>query len=210
MILGLLAQHGAMHGHQLRRTGELTNVQAWGGITGGAIYRELHRLEDEGLIAPVRREQVGRRPARTVYEVTGEGRLELVVQREAAITSLYDSADPMAVVLLFAAGDDPGELLARLVERRHRITGERDALASERVRLTSQGVLDDAAIAAFRRGELRLEAELAWHAEFERQHPWRRQPPGLRPASGADGSTAEPGSLSPATPLPSSDAGGSR
>ena len=36
MILGLLADRGPMHGHQIRRAGELTNAEVWGGITGGA------------------------------------------------------------------------------------------------------------------------------------------------------------------------------
>src|SRR6516225_578977 len=103
MILGLLADRGPMHGHQIRRAGELTNAEVWGGITGGAIYSELRKLGAEGLIRAVREEQVGRRPARTVYEITGEGRLELVVQRDAALDVVFGSADPVSVVLLFAA-----------------------------------------------------------------------------------------------------------
>ena len=53
MILGLLAERGPMHGHQIRRAGELANVEAWGGITGGALYSELRKLDSEGLISPV-------------------------------------------------------------------------------------------------------------------------------------------------------------
>jgi DNA-binding PadR family transcriptional regulator len=107
MILGSLAEEGPMQGHQIRCAGELTNAEIWGGINGGAIYAELRRLDCDGPIHPIRAEQVGRRPARTIYEIIDEGRIE----------------PPMAV-------------------------------------------------AAFRRGELLLEAELAWRAELERQ----RQP----------------------------------
>lgn len=167
MILGLLAERGPMHGHQIRRTGELTNVEVWGGITGGALYAELRRLQGEDLIHPVREEQVGRRPARTVYEITDEGHLELVVQREASLDVIFPSADPLSVVLLFAAGADTSELHERLAARRHRVETQLAAMTEERNRLTGQGVLSPMAIAAFRRGELRLEAELAWHDEFE-------------------------------------------
>ena len=73
MILGLLAERGPMHGHQIRRTAELTNAEVWGGITGGALYAELRKLGGEGLIEAIREEQVGRRPARTVYQITEEG-----------------------------------------------------------------------------------------------------------------------------------------
>ena len=74
MVLGTLARHGQQHGHQIRRIAEVTNVGEWGGVSVGALYRELRGMEAEGLVAAVRTEQVGRRPARTVYEITGEGR----------------------------------------------------------------------------------------------------------------------------------------
>ena len=169
MILGLLDERGPMHGHQIRRTAELTNAEVWGGITGGALYAELRKLGGEGLIEAIREEQVGRRPARTVYQITEEGRLELVVQRDAALEVVFGSADPLSVVLLFAAGTDPAELSERLAARRGRIAGQLAAMAAERERLTGQGVLPPLAVAAFRRGELRLEAELRWHEEFGRQ-----------------------------------------
>jgi len=166
MILGLLAERGPMHGHQIRRTAELTNAGVWGGITGGALYAELRKLDGEGLVEAIREEQVGRRPARTVYQITQEGRLELTVQRDAALEVVFGSADPMSVVLLFAAGADASELAERLAR---------------------QGILPPLAVAAFRRGELRLEAELRWHEEFERQ--LEADPPGRLAAVRAVGST---------------------
>jgi DNA-binding PadR family transcriptional regulator len=167
MILGLLSESGPMHGHQIRRTGELTNAEVWGGITGGAIYAELRRLDGEGLVHPVREEQVGRRPARTIYKITDEGRLELVVQREQALDAIFPSADPVSVVLLFAAGLDAAELHERLGARRQKIEAQLTAMTEERNRLTKAGFLSPMAIDCFRRGEVRLDAELRWHDEFE-------------------------------------------
>ena len=169
MILGLLAERGPMHGHRIRRTAELANTEVWGGITGGALYAELRKLDGEGLVRAVREEQVGRRPARTVYEITEEGRLELVIQRDAALEVVFGSADPLSVVLLFAAGADAADLGARLAVRRRQVAAQLEAMAGERERLTGQGVLTPLAVAAFRRGELRLQAELRWHEESERQ-----------------------------------------
>ena len=167
MILGLLAERGPMHGHQIRRAGELTNVEAWGGITGGALYSELRKLDHEALISALREEQEGRRPARRVYQITAEGHLELAVQRDAALDVVFGSADPVSVLLLFAAGGDLPDLAERLAERKRRIGVQLESMAAERARLTAQGVLPPHAVAAFRRGELRLEAELRWHEEFE-------------------------------------------
>lgn len=189
MILGQLAERGPMHGHQIRRIAELTNAGVWGGITGGALYSELRKLDGEGLIEAVREEQVGRRPARTVYAITGEGHLELVVQRDAALEVIFGSADPLSVVLLFAAGTDASELEERLAVRGRRIAGHLEAMAGERERLTGQGVLSPLAVASFRRGELRLEAELRWHEEFERQLAPDRagKPAAVRAIGGAPG-----------------------
>lgn len=101
-----------------------------------------------------------------MYRITEEGHLELVVQRDAAIEVVFGSADPLSVVLLFAAGSDAAELTERMAERRRRIEAQLEAMTAERQRLTEQGRLPMLAVAAFRRGELRLEAELRWHDEF--------------------------------------------
>ena len=74
VILGLLAEHGPRHGHQLRRDAELAEVDRWAGVGVGSLHRELRGLEAEGLIEAVRTEgRVGRRPERTVYGLTDEG-----------------------------------------------------------------------------------------------------------------------------------------
>ena len=185
MILGLLAERGPMHGHQIRRAGELANAEVWGGITGGALYAELRKLASEELIRTVREERVGRRPARTVYEITNEGRLELTIQRDAALDVIFGSADPVSVVLLFAVGGNLTDLRERLAARSRRVAVQLDSMASERERLTAQGLLTPLAIAAFRRGELRLEAELRWHEEFDSK--LARNTDGLSPdGPGAD------------------------
>ena len=62
MALGTLARYGPQHGHQIRRLADLTNVGEWGGVSAGALYRELRSMESEGLVETVRTEQVGRRP----------------------------------------------------------------------------------------------------------------------------------------------------
>jgi hypothetical protein len=102
-----------------------------------------------------------------VYEITKEGHLELAIQRDAALDVIFGSADPVSVMLLFAAGGGIADLRERLAARSRRVAVQLDAMASERERLTARGLLSPLATAAFRRGELRLEAELRWHEEFE-------------------------------------------
>jgi DNA-binding PadR family transcriptional regulator len=166
MILGLLSSHGPSHGHLIRRTAEQTDVGKWGGVNVGALYRELGQLEKKGLVEPLRVEQVGKRPERTVYSITKAGREEFRRLREEAIGQIHFGVDPFQVALLFGRTEDPDEL-DRLLEKRMqalRTTIEYvKADCAELVVAKRIGPLDEA---LFRRRILQLVAELNWHAEL--------------------------------------------
>jgi DNA-binding PadR family transcriptional regulator len=166
MVLGLLARNGPMHGHKIRREAEATDVETWGGVSVGALYRELHRMEEEGLIEPVCSEQVGKRPERTVFAITKEGVREHSILTEKAMTCVARPADPVGVALLFGDCSDPEEFSAHLRYRKQAIENELESLTSERMRLEERGCLSPAAKSVFRRSELRLAAELSWHEEL--------------------------------------------
>src|ERR1700749_5361753 len=111
MPLGILARSGPPHGHHIRRVADVTNVGEWGGVSVGALYRELRAMEREGLVEATRTEKVGNRPERTVYTITPEGQLELVTLREQAIRPLEVGPNPLGVALTVAAPDmNPGDL----------------------------------------------------------------------------------------------------
>jgi DNA-binding PadR family transcriptional regulator len=168
MALGTLARYGPQHGHQIRRLADLTNVGEWGGVSVGALYRELRAMEGEGLVETVRTEQVGRRPARTVYEITGDGRMELQSLREQAIKPTGFGPDALGVALTFAAeGMDPAELRDTLRARRNRLEISAVELAAELDRLAAKGYLGVFSAAIMRRGVMHYEAEVRWHDELD-------------------------------------------
>jgi DNA-binding PadR family transcriptional regulator len=168
LVLGLLASHGPRHGHQIRRDAEQTNVGAWGGVSVGALYRELRRMEEEGLVDPLRTEQVGRRPARTIYQITLEGHRELHIQREQALLHLCHGADALGVALVFGRVGDRDELIELMQARRKVLNTAREGVAAKCAHLQARGYLGPLDVAVFRRRELQLEAELKWHDEFDR------------------------------------------
>src|SRR6185437_1749194 len=118
MVLGLLASHGPRHGHQIRRDAERTNVGNWGGVSVGALYREIRQMEREGLVEPVRTEQVGRRPARTIYRITEAGGRALHDLRGEALRVLRFGPDAFGVALVFGRTWGRSELTGLLRERR--------------------------------------------------------------------------------------------
>lgn len=168
MVLSLLSRTGPQHGHQLRRDAEDTNVSNWGGVSIGALYRELRSMEDEGLLAVVATEQIGRRPARTVYEIAAPGLTELGRLRQQAICDLQVGPDAFGVALLFGRDADPRELAALLGKRRQMLSDTRDALAAECDRLLAAGHIGALDAAMFRRRQMQMEAELTWLDELDR------------------------------------------
>ncbi len=167
MVLGTLARHGPRHGHEIRRIAEVTNVGEWGGVSVGALYRELRTMEGEGLVEAIRTERVGRRPARTVYAITGEGSLELAMLREQAIRSIHWWPDPLGVALSFAvAGIDREELASWLRARREKFALTAAQLAEDRERMVAKGYLDPFQATVMYRAQLHAEAEIRWHEEF--------------------------------------------
>ena len=171
ICLGLFAEHGARHGHQLRRDVENTKADEWAGVGAGSLHRELRVMAREGLIEAVRTEQVGNWPPRTIYQITSAGRRELLGLREQAMAHIQETPDAMAVGLIFAAPEDPRILVELLARHRQAVEAELARLALERERGLREGFLQPSVsplqAAAFRRSELRAEAELAWHEECD-------------------------------------------
>jgi DNA-binding PadR family transcriptional regulator len=160
-ILGALAKHGPMYGHQLRRDARLDRADLWSDVRPGSLYGALHRLAGEGLIEPVRTEQPGNLPARTVYAITAEGYRELRALRAEALTEVGLRPDPVDLAVAMS-GDLDGDTLRGFIEDRVR------ALSAEAARFEhhadrvwpDQTIADDLVVEHAR---LRVEAELAWH-----------------------------------------------
>lgn len=168
MALGVLAKSGPSHGHHIRRVAELTDVSEWGGVSVGALYRELRAMEREGLVEATRTERVGNRPERTVYAITDEGQLELTNLREQAIKPLFSAHDPIGVALLFAShGMEREDLRRTLRARRDKLAIWITEVAAEREQLLRKGHIDAMAASVMRRAVVHVEAEIRWHDEID-------------------------------------------
>lgn len=162
-ILGSLARGGPMHGHQIRRSAQIDRTELWADVKPGSLYGALHRMADEGVIAALRTEQEGNRPARTIYEITPLGRAELKAQRDAALHHRTLRSDPIDLALQFVGELSEEALRAVLTERRAALHAE---LAGwQRLRSEAEPFLSPMDRMTFRHGLLRLETELAWHDE---------------------------------------------
>jgi DNA-binding PadR family transcriptional regulator len=160
-VLGALAKHGPMYGHQIRRDARLGRADLWSDVRPGSLYGALHRLAAEGLIEPVRTEQSGNLPARTVYAITAEGQRELRALRAEALGDVGLRPDPVDLALVMS-GDLDADVMRGYIEDRIRVLGSQAAQHAhhgERI-WPDQTVADDLVLEHTR---LRVEAELAWH-----------------------------------------------
>ena len=176
-VLGTLQTSGPVHGHEIRRLAERIDIANWSDAHVGSIYNALRRLEAEGLIEPLRNEQEGRRPTRTVYAITDSGRVELASLRDKLLYDIALPSDPFDIALWVSA-DAPTEELEAAIERRSAALQELQArLENERTRLTAAGYLPVVGQMLFRHGEIRVEAELRWHHELQQRLSDLRPPP---------------------------------
>ena len=72
-LLLLLAER-RRHGYELAESPRMWEFQ---GITTSTVYRELARLEDDGLVRSFWEASQARGPARHMYELTDSGRVDL-------------------------------------------------------------------------------------------------------------------------------------
>jgi len=150
-----------MYGHQIRRNARMGRADLWSDVRPGSLYGALHRLAAEGLIQPVRTEQSGNLPARTVYAITAEGQRELRTLRAEALTEVGLRPDPVDLALVMS-GDLDGDVLRGYIEDRIRaLRSQSAAYAHHGERVWPDQTVADDLVAEHAR--LRIEAELAWH-----------------------------------------------
>jgi DNA-binding PadR family transcriptional regulator len=150
-----------MYGHQIRRDARMDRADLWSDVRPGSLYGALHRLAAEGLIEPVRTEQAGNLPARTVYAITAEGQRELRTLRAEALQDVGLRPDPVDLALVMSGDLDVGILCGYIEDRIRALRSQAacNAQHSERI-WPDQTVADDLVVEHAR---LRIEAELAWH-----------------------------------------------
>ncbi|GAA2542238.1 PadR family transcriptional regulator [Microbacterium mitrae] len=77
IVLGAVKQFQPVHGYFLRRELMTWHIDEWAHIQPGSIYNALRALEVDGYIEERSTEAEGKRPARTTYQISSAGEVEL-------------------------------------------------------------------------------------------------------------------------------------
>lgn len=90
----------------------------------GALYRVVESLSKRGLIEPIETERAGRLPERTVYELTGAGRVEISDWLAELISTPTTEYPQFVAGLSFLASLPPDQAIALLKQRLTQLTLE--------------------------------------------------------------------------------------
>jgi DNA-binding PadR family transcriptional regulator len=159
-ILSMLATGRPMHPYEiatlLRRTGKERDMN----IKWGSFYTVVQNLDKHGFIEPTGSDRDGRRPERTVYTITPEGRDELLDWlRE--LVAVPQAEFPPFVAALSVLGVLPPEEVERLLTARvsaleGSIQAQRAIIAEATPHVPRVFLIEDEYTVAM------LEAEAAW------------------------------------------------
>lgn len=159
-ILSSFAEHGPMHGHRLRLEAERRHVTLWTDITVGAVYGAMKRLSSEGLLQETAREQVGKRPARQVYQITEKGHKVLTGLRRLGLEEVWFRYDPFDLALTRMDAELIADLPDILAVRLELLTTK--LVETKGVNSNAQPSVGMAKQWALRHTEYRLEAEISY------------------------------------------------
>ena len=115
-ILSLLWRQ-PMHPYEMRHLIRVQEIDRVMKVTHGTLYSTVDRLAASGLIQQVKTSREGRRPERTVYEITHLGRDQLLDALRDGLMRTTPDYPGLATALTFANLLDPDEV-AELLERR--------------------------------------------------------------------------------------------
>ncbi len=157
-VLALLRE-APMHPYQMQRLLKDRHKDELLELKRGSLYHAINRLMAAGLIEAVDTGRTGRRPERTTYRISAEGRQELIRTLQQMIeTPRHESSEFMAA-LSFLLHLEPKDAIARLEERAQRIEEDLNTSTS-RLNLAQQTVdrinlIESEYLLAMRRAELK-------------------------------------------------------
>jgi DNA-binding PadR family transcriptional regulator len=115
-VLHMLAEK-PMHPYEMRQRIRDHGIDYAIKVAHGSLYHAVERLTERGFIEAVETSRTGRRPERTVYAITEEGKDEALSQLRSMIARPVQEYPALGAALTFAQMLPPDEL-ALLLRRR--------------------------------------------------------------------------------------------
>ena len=164
VILGLLRER-PLYGYEIKQIIE-EHMSDWTSIAFGSIYFALDKLADEKFVEKVQAEQENKRPARSVYQITDQGRrefLQLLRNSWRQAERQYFSLD---ICLFFLESLPLDEVKNYLQLRQSSLQTTLEYLSSHRAEQMSLPEVPRLATAIFDHTLVHTQAELSWVSDL--------------------------------------------
>jgi DNA-binding PadR family transcriptional regulator len=152
LVLWLLSE-GPLHGYRIRSILGDDTLGFWFPLEDASIYSCLRTLVKRGYARVLGKERAGRRPPRTRYAVTPQGRDHLRELLRRAWVELPATAEPVALALAATSELERGEVAELLAARESALRERLRALPAVRRRAPAGEMAER--LAALTRAEIR-------------------------------------------------------
>jgi DNA-binding PadR family transcriptional regulator len=167
-VMALLYER-PMHAYEMvtlmRERGKHESVR----LRYSSLYSVVSALEREGLIVPRETIREGRRPERTVYEITGAGREEFLTWLRELLREPVKEYTQFAAGLSFLAALPPEEAVALLKERGQHLESENEEMRSHLETVVEQWNLPRLFLVESEHELMLREAEQRWVRRIVRE-----------------------------------------
>ena len=168
VILGILKDR-PLHGYECKAIIE-EHMGDWTNIAFGSIYFALGKLADEHLIEKITEEQEGKRPARSVYQITDKGRKEFLSLLRSTWSSRKRDFYDLDLALFFANQLPRKEVVEHIGKRirmvrkvlKHLKSHKEEELRHPEVPARAEGI--------FMHSYYHLRAEYTWLKQLQRKY----------------------------------------
>jgi DNA-binding PadR family transcriptional regulator len=112
-VLAMLREH-AMHPYEMQRVMHQRHTDELLALKRGSLYHAINQLQREQLIQPVETSRDGRRPERTVYQITPDGEAELLEWLRELLGVPVREPSQFTAALAFVRNLPPADALEQL------------------------------------------------------------------------------------------------
>jgi DNA-binding PadR family transcriptional regulator len=167
VILGLLRVR-PLYGYEIKQVIE-EHMSDWTSIAFGSIYFALDKLEQEKFVEKVEVGSHGKRPARSVYQITGSGRKEFLRLLRASWQEFERVYYPLDICLFFLDSLPLEEVRSYLRMRRGALEEALAYVQDHRREQLAHPEVPELAAAIFDHTLAHTRAELKWLKQLLRR-----------------------------------------
>jgi|SRR5690554_2325437 len=160
VILGILSQQ-PLHGYEIKHIIE-DHMGDWTDIKFGSIYFALSKLAEAGDIEVVEENHSGKRPAKTIYQITSKGQTEFLRLLKKMWTEDKQTIYPFDIAIFFMNKLTKDEVEKYLKSRIEALEEKLIFLKEHKDEHQKSPYIPQQVFAIINHSYLHLEAELKW------------------------------------------------